>query len=303
MQTKPSVTLPRGALILAAIIWGSTFFIMKELATYFSSAFLMTVRFSIGMIFFFLLSIPHIREIKNRQYLIYATLSGVSLSLGYLLQTVGLSLDTSPGKSAFLTAAYCVFVPFLIWLVHRRTPRALQVAASLLCAAGIGLVSLSERLTMSIGDLLTLLGSIAFAANLVALEDGAKACKHLNVLLLGQFSVATFLCGALSLASSRILVVPSPRIVGTLILVALLASALCMWLQAYGLRHIPSQEASLLLALESVFGAMFSVLFYGEALSARMIFGFIVILGSIVLSQSNLSLSRPKKRTPFSHHN
>lgn len=303
MKSRALSVMPRSALVLAAIIWGSTFFIMKDLASYFSSAFLMTVRFLISAVFFLLLSIPHFSALKNRQYLMYSLISGIAMSLGYLLQTAGLALDTSPSKSAFLTSAYCIFVPFIVWMLHRRAPRTLQIAASFLCAAGIGLISLSGHLTMSVGDSLTLLGSIAFAANLVALEDGTRHCAHINVLLAGQFCVAALFCGSISLFSTQVLQPVTPRIYGTLIMVALLASAFCMWLQTYGLKHVPSQEASLLLALESVFGALFSVLFYGEILSPRMVFGFVVILGSIILAESNVSVSQSKKQTPYSHHN
>ncbi len=41
-------------------------------------------------------------------------------------------------KNAFLTAIYCVIVPFLFWLVGRQRPDIYNFTAAVLCIAGIG---------------------------------------------------------------------------------------------------------------------------------------------------------------------
>ena len=61
------------------------------------------------------------------------------LFLAYYTQTVGIT-DTTPGKNAFLTAVYCVLVPFLFWAVDKARPDKFNIIAAVLCIAGIGLV-------------------------------------------------------------------------------------------------------------------------------------------------------------------
>ncbi len=60
-------------------------------------------------------------------------------------QTVGLTM-IEPGRSAFLTSAYCVLVPFVSWLLMRQRPAARNIVAAALCLTGVGFVSLGSGL-------------------------------------------------------------------------------------------------------------------------------------------------------------
>ena len=111
----------KSALLLTAFIWGSTFFVMKEAAAVFPPALLMAVRFTVGAAALALLFRGRLGVLRSRRYLAASLITGATQTAAYLLQTLGLHWDTSPGKSAFLTAAYCVLVPFLGWAaLHRR---------------------------------------------------------------------------------------------------------------------------------------------------------------------------------------
>ena len=77
---------------------------------------------------------------------------GGFLYLAYSIQTYVLA-QTTPSKNAFLTAVYCVLVPFLTWAVVKTRPDRYNIAAALLCVTGVGLVSLTEELTINTGDL------------------------------------------------------------------------------------------------------------------------------------------------------
>ena len=49
--------------------------------------------------------------------------------------------------------------------------------------------------------------------------------------------------------------------------------------------HVPPAQVSLLFALESVFGTVFSMLFFGEALTPRLVLGFALIFAAILVSE------------------
>ena len=51
-------------------------------------------------------------------------------------QTVGLTM-IEPGRSAFLTSAYCVLVPFVSWLLMRQRPAGAQHRRGRLCLTGV----------------------------------------------------------------------------------------------------------------------------------------------------------------------
>ena len=90
-------------------------------------------------------------------YLWRGAVIGGFLFAAYSVQTFGIAL-TTPSKNAFLTAVYCVLVPFLYWLVMGRKPDVYNILAAVLCVAGVGLVSLNEGIFITPGDVLPWLG-------------------------------------------------------------------------------------------------------------------------------------------------
>jgi len=164
--------MPKLALFCAAFIWGSSFFIMKNTVDVFTPFILLGFRFTIACI---LLSIIFWKKIKviNFDYIWKGAIIGLFLFLGFSTQTIGLT-ETTPGKNAFLTAIYCVIVPFLFWLVNKSKPDIYNYLAAIVCIAGIGMVSLTGDFTIGFGDTFTLVGGLLYAAHMVAV---AKFCK------------------------------------------------------------------------------------------------------------------------------
>ena len=73
--------------------------------------------------------------------------------------------------------------------------------------------------------------------------------------------------------------------VGGIVYLGLIATALCLYMQSYGLKHAEPAIAGMIISLESVFGVIFSMIIYHERITPRMILGFAVIFGAILLSQ------------------
>ena len=100
-------------LFLAALIWGSSFIIMKNATDFLTPAVLLSVRFVLAAIFLCVLFFKQIKKYPKNKVK-GALLTGCCLFIAYYVQTWGLSF-TTPGKNAFLTAIYCAIVPFLTW--------------------------------------------------------------------------------------------------------------------------------------------------------------------------------------------
>lgn len=60
---------------------------------------------------------------------------------------------------------------------------------------------------------------------------------------------------------------------------------LVIFASCVALAHVPPAQASLFLRLESVFGVLFSVLLYGEQVGLKLIVGFVLIFGAILVSE------------------
>lgn len=234
-----------------------------------------------------------IRAHFNRTYIVAGLLMGGSLCAAYVLQSVGL-VDTTAGKSAFLTGTYCVLVPFIGHAVMGEELTRYNLGAAFLCLAGIAFVAL-DSFTVGKGDLLTLAGAVFFAIEIVI---AAKFSRNLdvNVITFWMFLVVALLCvaGWLLTEQTPPLATFTPSLVGTVLFLAVMCTCVGMLVQNLGLAHVPSSTGSLLLSLESPSGVFFSVLLGGEVLTGRLLFGFALIFLSVVLSETHFAFLRRK---------
>lgn len=276
-------TIAKIVLFLTAVLWGSTFTIGKIAAEAFSPAFIIALRFSVAGVALLIVALPKLKQL-DKKYLFFGFWMGASLFASYMLQVCGLALDTSPGKSAFLSTSYSVMVPFIYWFATKEVPKIHHLLCVFLCLAGVGILSLSGGWKMSAGDLMTVASGVPAAVNIVI---SAIVCRNRNVLLLTtvELCVVALLAWIFVFAGNDFPTAFPMNAVGGIIYLGLLATALCLYMQSYGLKYAEPAIGGMLLSLESVFGVVFSVIIYHEVISLRMIIGFIVIFAAILLSQ------------------
>lgn len=274
-------------LLAATVIWGFAFVVMKDAVDVLPPAQLIGVRFLLTGLLMAALFHRKLRGSLNRGFLGAGLVLGAVTFLAFWVQTVGLA-ETTPGKNAFLTATYCVIVPFMLWALTRKRPTVANVSAAVLCVAGIGLVSLTAgSFTMGFGDLMTLLCAVFFAAQIISIARFSKRYDVLG-LTVYQFLFGGVMGLALGAATEPL---PGWEAVGNadflfnLAYLVVFASGLCYVLQNVGLAHVPEAQGSLLLSLESVFGVLASVIFYGEVVTGRMAAGFVLIFAAILISE------------------
>ena len=280
------------ALLLATIIWGSSFVVMKDTLDLVPVFFLLAVRFTVAAA---LLALVFWRRWKgmNLSHLKRGMVMGTLLFLAYVAQTYGLT-GTTPGNNAFLTAAYCVIVPFLYWISFRHRPDQYNVAAAIVCIAGIGFVSLTSELTIGWGDGLTLVGGFFFAAHIVAVARSAQG-RDIFLLTTIQFATAGVLATVCTLAFDVMPEASMASAVPALVYLTLLCTAGALLLQSIGQKYTEPAQASVLLTLESVFGIICSIVFYHERPSAMNYLGFLLIFAAVIVSETKLGFLKRKK--------
>ena len=273
------------ALFLTAMLWGSTFAIGKIATEVYSASFIIALRFTVANLALIFVAFP-LRKLIDKQYLIDGFWMGFSLFLSYILQVAGLAMDTSPGESAFLCTTYCVMIPFMHWFVTKRRPRLLHIICVFLCLIGIGILSLQGSLRMSMGDILTVLSGVPCAINMVissfVCKDNDKNPLLLTTIELFVVMVCAWICVFVSDGFPE--KIYSEATVG-IVYLGVIATALCLFLQSYGLKHTEASIGGMIISLESVFGVIFSILIYHEQVTLRMYIGFMIIFMAILLSQ------------------
>jgi len=275
-------------LCIAALIWGSSFIIMKSAVDFLTPAVLLTVRFVLAALFLSIIFYKKMKMMTNRQ-IRNSILTGFCLFMAYYIQTWGLAY-TTPGKNAFLTAVYCAIVPFLVWIFYRKIPDIYNFIAAFICVIGIGCVSLNGDLSVNIGDVLTLGGGFLYAFHILMIQKFSENVDG-GAFTAFQFvgaAIVAFLVGSCSEDMSIISQI-QPSISFQIFYLAFFATAVTMFCQTVGQKHTNECRASLILSLESVFGVIFSVLFYGEKVSFQVMLGFVLIFITIVISETKLS--------------
>ncbi len=298
-----SLPWPQLLLVTATLIWGSSFLVMKQAVSTLPVFTLLALRFTVAAA---LLGVVFWKKwrLLTKKTLAQGALMGTLIFLAYVLQTYGLSglgswEGTTPGKNAFLTAVYCVLVPFFAWAFFQKRPDRYNVSAALLCLVGIGLVSLNARFTVVGGDILTLLGGVAFALHIIAVSHFCEKSDVILLTILQFFFMAAESWVGVLLTRQWPIVLPVGGDLLRLAYLAVAASALAMLFQNIGEAHTPPATAAVLLSMEAPFGVLFSVLFGDERPTAAMYLGFALIFFAVLLSETKLSfLPRKKEKIP-----
>lgn len=276
----------KAALFGAALIWGSSFLVVKNSMDVIQPHMLLAFRFTAGCLLLCIIFHKRLR-LLNKDYFIKGAVIGACLFLAYSLQTIGI-LDTTPGKNAFLTAVYCVLVPFFFWIVDKKKPDKYNILAAVITLLGIGLVSVNGNLSIGIGDSLTLVSGVVFAAHMVAVAKFSKD-KDPVLLTILQFGYAAVFSWVVALISEDFPKDWNGQVIGSLVFLSVFATAVALLLQNVGQKYTNPAPAAIILSLESVFGVLFSIFFYGERLTFRLFSGFFLIFIAVIISETKLS--------------
>lgn len=291
MKPEVMTKLAKPMLFSAALIWGTSFFIMKNALDVMPVYYLLAIRFTAGAV---LLSLVCWKKWKDftADYLWRGAIIGGCLFLAYAVQTFGLSY-TTPSKNAFLTAVYCVIVPFLYWAVMKQRPDRYNIAAALLCVSGVGLVSLNGDLSVNIGDVLTLICAFFYAAHIVAVAKVSPG-KDIYLLTIFQFGFAAVYSWCFGILNETFPVeaITDPAVFLPLAYLCIMATTVALLFQNVGQIWSDPASASVILSLESVFGVICSVIFYGDQVTVPMAIGFVLIFVAVLCSETKFSFLR-----------
>lgn len=294
MNEKLMRRLAKPMLFAAAFIWGSSFFIMKDALDALPVQYLLAIRFTAGAVLLGLLCWKKWKDFTP-DYLWRGAVIGGFLYLAYSVQTYGLAL-TTPSKNAFLTAVYCVLVPFLYWALAKVKPDRYNVIAAVLCVAGVGLVSLTGDLTVNPGDGLTLVSAVFYASHIVAVAKVSPG-KDIYLLTVFQFAFSGLYAwtGGAVTETFPAQALAQPEVLLPLVYLAVMATTAALLFQNVGQVWSDPASASVILSLESVFGVLCSVVFAGDQVNGRMLLGFALIFIAVVCSETKFSFIRRKR--------
>ncbi len=286
MQEKTKHFLGDLTLLSVAIIWGFGFIAVKiGLNSGMSPFYLLFLRFTVASLVLLPFQLKKLKKISVQTWK-RGSLLGFFLFLGFGLQTIGLSYTTT-SKNAFLTAVNVIIVPFLAAALTKKRVDRYSVIAAFMCLMGIGFLTLNDSLAINIGDILTLLCAVVFAAHIVTTSLIAKH-EAADTLVFIQMLVAAVLSYIAVIIFKEELIVNFRSGLAILYL-GIFSTMLAFFLQTVGQKYAHATKAAILLSTESLFGALLAVLVFKDAFAPQMLFGCLLIFGAIILSETKLA--------------
>lgn len=281
-----SLLQSRALLLTAAAIWGLGFPIGKTAIAIVGATWFTAIRFLGAGLVLLIIFFPRIRRYLNRGLLRAGVIMGVVSFLGFWTQFLGLGW-TTPSKNAFLSACYCVTVPFIWWVVRRTRPTRRVVFSALLCVIGIGFVSLNETLTIGMGDAVSILSAFVYGAEIVVISIQMRDHDVMTITVVQQIT-----SGVLALIVASIIQPALPLVqlvswdfIAPMLYVIFFSAAFGSIAQNIAQSRLSASESGLLCSTESVFCSIFSVALFGEMLTSQMVIGFILIFIALIVAQ------------------
>lgn len=310
LPTSGESWIPHLALVITTAGWGLSFSLMRSWQTgegpatpfpgLVSGLVLILVRMVLAFILFVAIQ-PRLMSQMGAKEWVAGFAVGFPLWSGFALQLWGLEF-TTPAKSAFFTSISSLWVPIILWAFGK--PVSLRVWIGF-AVATLGLAVLVEGgFSWGYGEGLTLVGSIAFAMQILALDrfgkqvDGNKITPGLfltnlvlSLLVLAGIGLTTGTHQEIiGWAQNRLMDQTTAVYVGLMVLFPTLLS--------YSLMNkfqpmVSAEKAAIIYLLEPIFSFGFSLLFGLDQLHVSMLVGGGLVLCGVIFVETQKSDPKP----------
>lgn len=277
MSRRSSISATLALLGITAM-WGSTFFLIRDLLVRVPTLDFLAVRFAIASVALLVVApraVARLSPASRRSAVVLGLLYGVA----QILQTAGLA-HTAASVSGFITGMYVVLTPVFAAALLRTRITALTWAAVLLAAAGLAVLTLNG-LSVGYGEAITLVAAMLYALHIVGLGAWSTPHEALGMSIV-QIVVITLVCLAATAPDGIVL----PQTTGdwlSVVYMALFAGALALVGQTWAQAHLAPTRSALIMSMEPVFAAFFAVLLGGESFTLRMVAGGLMVLAAMLV--------------------
>ncbi len=289
------------ALLTTALIWGVAPPIIKHSLSFVSPVEFLTLRFlivSILVLPFFISKIKkHPFEKKDWPLLILVALCGTSFTLGFIFW--GLSKTSSIDSAVIVATAPLMIVfggtVFLKEIVTKKEKLGLGLAflgtliaviSPILNGDGFG-----SQHSLS-GNTLIFISNISWTAYSLLSKKLSKKYPSFNITALSFFvGLVSFLPLFLYQKSGNLFYI-NPKGLPAIIYMSTLGSVIAYFTYTYGVSLIEASEATLFTYLQPIFTTPLAVFWLKESVSGYFIFGAILIILGVFLTEYKLKKER-----------
>lgn len=279
MQTETKATL---LLILVTAIWGLTFPLIHNAVTHIAPLTFIFVRFSLATVFLLPMIWQALRQ-TNLPLLFASVIIGLLNSVTYIAQTIGLQTTTS-ARAAFITSTSVILVPFLMPVFGFGKPTGFEIFCSLICLAGLYILTGADITHISSGDKWVLLCAIANAFSIIYLQRVTQKHKEYKLLTFYPIVIVALASAVFVPDKFNSTLLQLPVIIGVGFC-SIFATCIALWLQTKYQKFAPAPKVALIFCLEPLFASIFGLVINGDAITHNIMLGGAFILMSLMLPE------------------
>lgn len=293
MKKKALEYLADLSLLFIALIWGSTFIIVKEIIEKVDPRLFISYRFLIASIiispFLFIK-----KDKTNKSSVLAGIVMGATLFIIFYFQTFALKYITA-SVTGFLTGTYTLFVPILSYLILSKKPYPTSIVAVVISTIGLYFISFQGSLKFGIGEFFALINAFGIAVHII-LTDHYSNRYDATVLTSIQIIFVTILSIILTYISGIKMKIQFEKdIIFAIFLTGFLATVVAFFIQTAMQKYTTPVKAGILFTLEPVSSAFFGYLIGKEILTFNQCIGASMIIFAMLVSEVGSALIGDKK--------
>ncbi len=268
-------------LLLVALAWGSTFFIVQDAVKETPVYIFLFWRFFLASILMMLISYKKVLHV-DFETLKAGSILGLFMFLGFAFQTFGLTYIYS-STVAFVTGLNVIIVPFLLFIIFKKKASPYSIFGAISATIGLYLLTLGDSLGFGIGEFYTFICAIMFALHIVFTDRYSKRYDVLLLVTTQLSTVAILSFFAAMFCDNKVMPNSFDRtFLNAIIITVLFATVFAFGIQTAMQRYTTPAKTAIIFTLEPVSAGIFGYFFAGEIFSFMQLFGaFLIIFGML----------------------
>ena len=295
--------------IITAMIWGSSFVAQSTSTEHIGAFTFNAARSFVGFLALLVVvqifrmvrkepgiqQTPEEKKAGRKGLVLGGICCGIALALACNLQQLGMVAGASAGKTSFITTLYVVLVPICGLFLKKRVSPTVWISV-LLAVAGLYCLCIKDSFSIAPSDLLVMLCAFGYTLHILVIDYFTQKVDGVKMSCI-QFLSCAVLSAILMLIFEHPTWADITPCIGSILYVGVFSSGVAYTLQILGQRDLNPAIASLIMCLESVFSALGGWMLLHQNLSAREVFGCVLIFAAVVLAQLPLEMLHRAKKT------
>lgn len=275
-------------LLITAIVWGFAF-VAQSIGGDTVGPFLFNgVRNVLGSVvlipvILIIKKVKGIDKILTKEAIVGGVCCGLCLFVASSFQQFGI-LTAPVSDASFITALYVLIVPILGLFVGKKVGWKIWVAVAI-ALVGLYMLTMSGDMEFSKGDVLLLIGAFLFSIHILVIDYFSPKADGVVISSIQFFTAGVCAFIAMPFNGEAFDIVKIQSGLPSILYAGILSCGVAYTLQVVFQKDVEPTKASLILCLESVFGAIGGWLILGQTLGVKEIIGCALMFIAIIIAQ------------------